>query len=451
MANFEKLEEAMRAWVREAIARLSSGSEPDVSPGLRRWQRDSDGIFRVRERPTRVWRHTEVQALQELPSWHAVEEALQEDDRLRAHLNQLVGTVQGGVRFDAETAGHLVLPLPDEVGDLEGAFARRYGELDRFLAAEEIESVVVWPLPGLTSSEFPIALEQDLELDLMSDDELAAVLNTDVLRLARPGLPLLFPEQSQQACLRYRYRLPKLVGQFDQTQTSAQLEALEEWLNATQETLDQVLALSFADPVAISGRASLHTEWTLLSGSVTFQQAPITLTQRFRKLHIDEQASGELVETWRQLRQPGLLQKQKALALGLRRLSYQAHRQRVEDEMVDIMVAAEALYLSDLGPEELGFRLALRASALCDPEKLGMTRRNVFDLMKSAYAVRSKIVHGDVPRPRDLKVKGAPVPLADFVQATEEVVRQGLREGLNRATTPRVKWPPDWDAMTLPD
>ena len=75
-----------------------------------------------------------------------------------------------------------------------------------------------------------------------------------------------------------------------------------------------------------------------------------------------------------------------------------------------------------------------------------MTRRNVFDLMKSAYSVRSKIVHGDEPKPKDLKVKGAQVPLAEFVQATEDVVRQGLREALNRA----VGWPPDWDGMTLP-
>jgi hypothetical protein len=179
---------------------------------------------------------------------------------------------------------------------------------------------------------------------------------------------------------------------------------------------------------------------------VSFQEVPLTPVQRSRRMHLDRHASAQLVETWRLLRQPGLLQRQKALALALRRLGYQAHRQRVEDEMVDIMVAAEALYLSDLGPDELGFRLALRASALSDPQELGMTRRNVFDLMKSAYGVRSKIVHGDEPKPKDLKVKGAQVPLAEFVQATEEVVRQGLREALNRA----AGWPPDWDGMTLP-
>ena len=40
---------------------------------------------------------------------------------------------------------------------------------------------MVW-LPGLRSSEFPVQLEPDIELDLLSDDELAAVLNAEVLR-----------------------------------------------------------------------------------------------------------------------------------------------------------------------------------------------------------------------------------------------------------------------------
>lgn len=445
MANFPDLEQTMRAWVREAAARLSGDSEPDISRGLRRWQRDSDGILRQRERPVRVWRHAEVEAVRQLPSWRAVEQVFQEDDRLRAQWNQLVGTAQGSRTFDAELAAQIVLPLPDEIGDLREAFERKYGELDRFLAANEIEYAVIWPLPGLASSEFPILLEQNLEVGMMSDEELAAVLNTGVLRPSFPGVPLLPPEQDQQACLRYRYSLPKIIGEIDAT-APERFMALENKFNGIRETMEQVLALLFADPVAVSGRVSIHAEWAPLFGSLMFQEMPLTPLQRSRRMHLDQQSSANLVEAWRQLRQPGFLQEKKALALALRRLGYQAHRQRVEDEIVDIMVAAEALYLSDLGPDELGFRLALRASALSDPEKLNMTRRNVFDLMRSAYGVRSKIVHGDEPKPKDLKVKGPQVPLGEFVQATEEVVRQGLREALNNA----AEWPPDWDSMTLP-
>jgi hypothetical protein len=123
-------------------------------------------------------------------SWRAVEQAFQKDDRLRPQLDQLVGTAQGSRTFDAELAAQIVLPLPDEVGNLEDTFERRYGDLDGFLAANEIAYAVIWPLPGLTSGEFPILLEQNIEVGLMSDEELTAVLNTGVLRPSFPGVPL---------------------------------------------------------------------------------------------------------------------------------------------------------------------------------------------------------------------------------------------------------------------
>jgi Apea-like HEPN len=422
LAKFKRLERALREWVHDAVARLVSGPEPDITQDLRRWQRDTDGVVRDRERTARVWRHSELEAVQQLPSWRAVEKALQDNGRLRAQVNQLVGTAQGSSLLEVERLGRIVLPLPDEISDLEDVFTRRYERLDRFLAAHEIEHAAVWPINGLTSNKFPIRLEAGLEIDVMSDEELMAALNTGVLQPDFPNVGILFPEQNRQACLRYRYRLPKLIGGGTFTD-AAQVQAIEERVNSMRDTLEQVFALLFANPVAISGRVGLAAEWTLQSGSVSFQPIPLMPALRSRQLHLDAQASAEVVRAWRQLRQPGL---HKALALAVRRFSYQAHRQRLEDELVDILIASEALYLSDVDYRELNFRLALRAAALCSPQKLTMTRRNVFDLMKSAYDVRSKIVHGEEPKPKDLRLKGARVSLMDFVQATEEVVRQGL-------------------------
>jgi hypothetical protein len=247
MVHFEKLERALREWVTEAVASLSNGPELRVSSGFPRWQRDTDGVFRKGERPVRLWYPDQVEALGELPSWRAVEQALQEDDRLRAHLDQQVGTIKGGSQLSRELVSRHVLPMPDEVGDLKGAFARRYGELDSYLAADEIEFLVIWPLPGLTSSEFPITLEQGVEVDIMSDAELTAALNTEVLSLVFPQTPVLSPEEAHQACLRYRYRLPKVVGEIDQ-KAPEQVMASEERLNEIRDTLEQVLALLFSDP-----------------------------------------------------------------------------------------------------------------------------------------------------------------------------------------------------------
>jgi hypothetical protein len=183
----------------------------------------------------------------------------------------------------------------------------------------------------------------------MSDEELMAALNTGVLQRTFPNLQMLFPGQDQQACLRYRYRLPKIIGDGGQGALQ-QVQVIEEQLNGLRDTLEQVLALLFANPVAVSGRVSFEVERTLLAGGVLYQPVPLPPTLLSRQLHLDAKASADVVRTWRQLRRPGL---HKALGLALRRLSYQAHRQRIEDELVDILIAAEALYLSGHGRTEL--------------------------------------------------------------------------------------------------
>ena len=102
MAQFNKLKRALRRWVHEAVAHLASGPEPDTTHDVRRWQRDSDGVFRDRERLVRVWSHSELEASQQLPSWRSVEQVLQDDDRLRPQLNQLVGTAHGSRQLEAK-------------------------------------------------------------------------------------------------------------------------------------------------------------------------------------------------------------------------------------------------------------------------------------------------------------------------------------------------------------
>src|SRR5215204_5174954 len=104
MSEFQELEEAMREWVHDAVAILVAGPEPDMSHDLRRWQRDSDGIFRDRERLVRIWPHRALEGLRQLPSWQAVGQILFHDPRLRPQMNTLVGTMYGGSRLDAERA-----------------------------------------------------------------------------------------------------------------------------------------------------------------------------------------------------------------------------------------------------------------------------------------------------------------------------------------------------------
>lgn len=451
MAEFPELERTLRAWVLEAVQRLLGSAGPEESYDLRRWRRDSDGIYRNRERVMPVWRHAEIEALWDLPSWAEVERTVQEDPRLEEQVGQLVGSDQGGRLLEMQTLGRHVLPLPGEMSDVEGFFSRRFSELDGVLGTQELEYKVVWPLPGLSSGQFPVQLEQDVELNRMTEDELTTALNLELVQPTFPGTSILMPDEADPACLRYHYRIEKMIGDRDNERASQLVMARQALIDGVRETFEQALALLFTDPITVTGQMAVAAKWNLQAGAVTFQQISPPQNVKHRRQELDEVAAADLQAVWKQLRQPGLLQQQRALALALRRLSYQARRERIEDELVDVLVAAEALYLSDVDYEELGFRLSLRAAALANPEKVGLTKRQVFDLMRAAYKVRSKVVHGDIPKTRDLRVAGAPVQLPEFVEVVERVVRQGLREALRRAANATEQWPPDWDGLTLPN
>ena len=86
------------------------------------------------------------------------------------------------------------------------------------------------------------------------------------------------------------------------------------------------------------------------------------------------------------------------------------------------MIAAEAVYLTELGNEpyrgELSYRLALRASVWAEIPQVSLTKREVLKLMQSAYSTRSAIAHGGNPAPNVMKIRGERVELPVLVKAT---------------------------------
>ena len=445
--TFPGLHDALYTWACSSANELDLRRDSSSSYDMRRWNRDDDGSFRHRERTTEIWDRGAIERVMALDSWSNVLQIPQDDDRLNVQIDTLVGTVSSRSYFDASTLGRLMLPRPSEMADFEVSFARRYTELEDYLSTSELELCVVFPVPGLVCGQFPMSLEENLELDRMTDGELAAALNVQIIPLMFPGTLVLSNDEAQQFCLRYHYRLPKIVGEVDPPDSAQLIADIEEGLLKIQEDFGSVLALVTADPVVLSGSMRIGAGSPMSSSAIQFGSFPLTRAQRHRKLILDDETAADLSSMWtlvRNIRIPD------SVSLAMRRLSFQVGRERIEDEIVDVLIAAEALYLTDGNQQELGFRLALRAAALSDPAKLGMSRRDVFDMMKSAYTVRSKIVHGSKPKPVNLKVKGLQLSVEDFVQELENMVKQALREALKRVADSALTWPPDWDDLTLP-
>lgn len=116
--------------------------------------------------------------------------------------------------------------------------------------------------------------------------------------------------------------------------------------------------------------------------------------------------------------------------------------------MLDLMIAAEALYLSELGSAkdrgELRSRLALRAAYWSNPGNVGRSRVSVFTLMRCAYDVRSAIAHGGRPKASDLKIDGQQTSMEEVLGETRKVLRAALLKAV-LSTESSDRWTVDWD------
>jgi hypothetical protein len=120
-----------------------------------------------------------------------------------------------------------------------------------------------------------------------------------------------------------------------------------------------------------------------------------------------------------------------SLGVALRRFNSANYRLKDEDRLLDLIIAMEALLLRGAEQNELGYRLALRGAALFSENG---TRKEVFTNLKSAYDLRSLIVHGEREARihrllKRLKNKsGADVSLNEFTELIEDTTRTLIRD-----------------------
>ena len=243
--------------------------------------------------------------------------------------------------------------------------------------------------------------------------------------------------------------MPKVTGDRDINESHRVNQDVEGRLQKLKSALEESLALVLPEVVGIAARVTIATRsGAPLSWGATFVPFTVPHIRRLHGVQLSEDHAAELSSAWQLVNAP---QYNKGIALALRRLSYRAQRERPEDELLDTMIAAEALYLTGEGDEkyrgELGHRLAQRAALWADPEQVGYSKREVLDIMRSAYNARSAIAHGGTPKLKDMKVCGQKVSLRELLTAARLVITKGAWSALG--ATSGGSWPPDWDGLAL--
>ena len=136
---------------------------------------------------------------------------------------------------------------------------------------------------------------------------------------------------------------------------------------------------------------------------------------------------------------------------AIRRFGYAHERYRSEDKIIDLLIAAEALLLSDGSyTGEVRYRLAHRAALfLAEADE---TRRIIFKRMGVAYDLRSKVAHGgSYSKKLPEKSDGSIPTLDEFVWQIQEYIRLAILKALNLTFQPNALFElVNWDEFLFP-
>ena len=281
---------------------------------------------------------------------------------------------------------------------------------------------MVAPLPFLVVPAFPIQLNEELALDSLSEHEVTRCCQVGVLRPHTQRFPLI--DAGVAVGIRRTRLSPKVIWKDDEGPESP--DAADEGHFGNRPLLrddlvvDDVLsALRLFRPTKI--RTAGHASWSdcWLSGGTSYRVLRHWPYGGHCELSTDEVA--HFLELWHLLEVAGA-----RFEFSIHRFNLAFDRGLLTDRIVDLVIAAESLFLSDLGVQdrgELRFRFALRAAKFIEhPE---YSERDVFRVMRRAYDARSAIVHGGSPADTRLPDNQS-AKLATFIDAIEELVRLGL-------------------------
>ena len=109
------------------------------------------------------------------------------------------------------------------------------------------------------------------------------------------------------------------------------------------------------------------------------------------------------------------------------------------------MIVLEALYLEER--MELSYRLPLRIAFFLEDEYL--KRNNVFQLIREAYKIRSKMVHDGIPLPEQVKINNSTMPRKRFVDDISNVVYRTIYKIISNFDPKFPLKSEEWDKIIL--
>jgi hypothetical protein len=370
--------------------------------------------------------------LAELPEYQKCLEELRSDSVIARHLGAYVGTPLGGSSLpDAENYMDYLLDLGMQ-GDRyvfdEEYFEAAYNSLEEVFYSDEIWFEAVAYLQGLMIDK-SARLSDDLELSLLTENEINNSPSTKTRKMSGD------PKVNQLCAVRTWYSLEKIVGEHSPSLEEADQARKIQLL--ANERIDEVInALRLAKIENVYYHVIFHRASDLLP------IAPFSFQSRFLgEPSLWFQQGGEWVDWFREFwldLQHAEVRRRKFLGVAISRFSYGHERHRLEDRVLDLFIAAEALFISEDGNTgEITHRLSERAALFIGGSDTALCK-HIFQFMKTAYGLRSTIAHGKIPKAKKLpnKPDRSKMNLEEFVWTIHEYMRIAIHKAIKLAIQP---------------
>ncbi|MGZ8942639.1 MAG: hypothetical protein ACXW00_07730 [Methylobacter sp.] len=390
------------------------------------WERKADGHFRAYNK--RLWHWSSIPNrnwLFSLPNYQTCVDHLKSDPIIGPHLDSCIGTELFSLPFDPEEIlTSLIYTMLDDEGHLvftDERFDEKWDEWLNLFENDQIPCNMVAPIPYLTLPEYPLRLNCDLVLDRLTDDEVTRCYQAGVIRPDSPRMPFIPGEIGIR--IRKKTFLPKLILSGNTVHKTQEPEKEGNFGNRPFLQSDLVIedvlsALRLFKHGNISSKG--HVKWVdaiKLNTGTSFQV--LGHYPNFGAYQLSENEVPQFLELWHLLGEWAA-----CFSFSIHRFNLSFERRLLADRIVDLVIAAESLFLRDSGDEkyrgEIRFRFSLRAAKFI--EHPSYNEREIFRKMRDAYDERSAIVHGGKPTKK---------LTLTFIEEIEDFVRIGIRKALS--------------------
>jgi hypothetical protein len=384
---------------------------------------------------------TATDELQQLPEYQACLQSLLADTTFSRQLKVLAGP-RGGPKFQSADAQGLMSQLID-LGAPQGHFAfddayfeHDYAEMEKAYYDQGIEYQAIAPLNGFIASG-PLQLSDKIEIVELDR------------KTGEPTLPSATDLWHEKVYgIRIKYSLPKAIGQDLELKPDHRKDddEIREAVNKQIGAVVTALRLHGIESVWVPGILHKTSKWSFGRNEQFSGQFIPSISF---SMPVDSDWLAKFKNSWKVLQSDDIAKRSFLLA-AIRRFGYSCERYRSEDKIIDVLIAAEALFLSgNKYTGEIKYRLAQRSAFfLTEP---GDSRRAIFDRMKIAYDLRSTTAHGGAyKKALPNKSDGNAYTLDEFVWQIQDYVRLAILKAIHLASLPETPLHiVDWDDLIL--